>query len=127
MEYADASIDTMPTHEEIVERYENDEIEIRVHRNSARFIYAGVADSLMIKVFHFLIQVYSFPLIILAGIVVPIIMAKYIYILYYFIGLGVLIWLESLMMILVVTNAVLENSELFWDLLERQVIRIQEK
>ena len=26
MEYADASIDTMPTHEEIVERYENDEI-----------------------------------------------------------------------------------------------------
>jgi hypothetical protein len=118
----------IPKHEEIVDRYERNEIEILANKSAARLVYPGLLKgATLARAFHILSTVYSFPLTILAGIVVPIIFGKYIYIRYYLLGFGLITWFEGKLMVTTVTNAVLENPEIYRYLFIRKIILIQEK
>lgn len=113
-------------HRTVVERYKTGEISIDVNTNSALILYAKVSRNPLIKMFNFLVRVYSFPLTIIGVIFTSVFIDRYLYILFYVIGLFAIITLEEHLSRVTTIQSALENQNIFSHLQRQGVIYIRE-
>lgn len=113
-------------HRIVVDKYKNGEISIDVNRSTALHHYARVSRNPLVKLFHFAIRIYSFPLTVVGVIFASIFVDYYLGILYYIVGLFGLITFEDYLSKVSTINSALENQNVFVNLHRRGVIRIRE-
>ncbi len=113
-------------HRMVVERYKMGEISIDVNKNSALILYATVSRNPLIKMFNFLVRVYSFPLTIIGVIFASVFIDRYLYILYYVIGLFAIITLEEHLSRVTTIQSALKNQNTFSHLYRQGVIYIRD-
>jgi len=118
--------DKSTLHRIVVDKYKKGEISIDVNRSSALLHYARVSPNPLVKLFHFAIRVYSFPLTVVGVIFASVFVDHYLYILYYLIGLFGLITFEDYLSKVSTINSVLTNQNIFTNLQRRGVIYIRE-
>jgi hypothetical protein len=113
-------------HRIVVDKYRKGEISIDVNRSSALLHYARVSRNPLVKLFHFAIRIYSFPLTVIGVIFTSVFVDHYLYILYYLVGLFAFITLEDYLSQASTINSALENQNVFVNLHRRGVIHIRE-
>jgi hypothetical protein len=113
-------------HRIVVDKYRKGEISIDVNRSTALNHYARVSQNPLVKLFHFAIRIYSFPLTVVGVIFTSIFVDHYIYILYYLIGLFGFISFEDYLSKVSTINSALANQNVFVNLHRRGVICIRE-
>jgi len=113
-------------HRIVVDKYRKGEISIGVNSSSALLHYARVSRNPLVKLFHFAIRVYSFPLTVIGVIFASVFVEHYLYILYYLIGLFGLITFEDYLSKATTINSALINQNVFINLHRRGVIYIRE-
>lgn len=113
-------------HKIVVDKYRKGEISIDVNRSTALNHYARVSQNPLVKLFHFAIRIYSFPLTVVGVIFTSIFVDHYIYILYYLIGLFGFISFEDYLSKVSTINSALANQNVFVNLHRRGVICIKE-
>lgn len=113
-------------HKIMVEKYQKGEISIDVNRNSALLMYSQVSRNPLIKLFHFFIRVYSFPLTILGVVFASVFLDQYLFILYYVVGLFGFISLEEYLSMVTTVNSVLDNQHVFSKLQRRGIIHVRD-
>ena len=111
-------------HDELFDAFENGTVSIVVHRNAARHIYAQIPGFGPLKLFWRFINLLTCLLI--PATIFFIIKGTYIWILYYFIGFTVLMWLERKMMIVAVTSFALKDAVAYRTFLDAGVIMLRE-
>ena len=118
--------DRATLHKIVVEKYKNGQISIGVNRSSSLLLYSKVSHNPLIKIFNFLIRIYSFPLTIVGVIFSSVFVDSYMYILFYVIGLFVLIAAEGYLSEATTINSALTNQNIFSNLQRRGVIYIRD-
>jgi hypothetical protein len=118
--------DKSTLHRIVVDKYRKGEISIDVNRSSALLHYARVSRNPLVKLFHFAIRIYSFPLTVIGVIFTSVFVDHYLYILYYLVGLFAFITLEDYLSQASTINSALENQNVFVNLHRRGVIHIRE-
>ena len=118
--------DRATLHKIVVEKYKNGQISIGVNRSSSLLLYSKVSHNPLIKIFNFLIRIYSFPLSIVGVIFSSVFVDSYMYILFYVIGLFVLIAAEDYLSEATTINSALTNQNIFSNLQRRGVIYIRD-
>ncbi len=118
--------DRATLHKIVVEKYKNGQISIGVNRSSSLLLYSKVSHNPLIKIFNFLIRIYSFPLTIVGVIFSSVFVDSYMYILFYVIGLFVLIAAEDYLSEATTINSALTNQNIFSNLQRRGVIYIRD-
>ena len=113
-------------HRIVVDKYRKGEISIGVNSSSALLHYARVSRNPLVKLFHFAIRVYSFPLTVIGVIFASVFVEHYLYILYYLIGLFGLITFEDYLSKATTIDSALINHNVFNNLHRRGVIYIRE-
>ncbi|MBN2515353.1 MAG: hypothetical protein JXC33_04900 [Deltaproteobacteria bacterium] len=113
-------------HRIVVDKYRKGELSIDVNRSTALLHYARVSPNPLVKLFHFAIRIYSFPLTVVGVIFASIFADHYIYILYYLVGLFGFITFEDYLSKVSTINSALENQNVFVNLHRRGVICIRE-
>jgi hypothetical protein len=109
---------------EVADKYPKRQVAIGVRRNPALSIYHRISSNPLVKLFQLALKMYTFPLTIVAAIVVPAVMHEYFYILYYFVVLFLLILLEDQVLRHVVVKETLRNPSLFDYFYEKGVINV---
>lgn len=84
-----------PLYDDVLEKYRDGQVSIGVHRSSARFIYFTLSSNPLVKLFHSIITIYSFPLTAIVAIVIFIVIHRYLYILYYLVGFFIFLAVED--------------------------------
>lgn len=118
--------DRSTLHRIVVDKYRKGEISIDVNRSTALNHYARVSQNPLVKLFHFAIRIYSFPLTVVGVIFASVFVDHYLYILYYLIGLFGLITFEDYLSKVTTIHSVLTNQNVFTNLQRRGVIYIRE-
>jgi hypothetical protein len=118
--------DKSTLHRIVVDKYRKGTISIGVNSSSALLHYARVSQNPLVKLFHFAIRVYSFPLTVVGVIFASVFVDHYLYILYYLIGLFGLITFEDHLSKVTTINSALTNHNVFSNLQRRGVIYVRE-
>jgi len=113
-------------HRLVVEKYMRGQVAIDVNTSSALLVYSMVSRNPLIKLFHFVIRVYSFPLTIVAVIFASVFVERYVYVLCYVVGLFGLVGAETYLSKIATVTSVLENQRVFSSLQRRGVIFIRD-
>ncbi|HEU19837.1 MAG TPA: hypothetical protein ENO00_10780 [Deltaproteobacteria bacterium] len=113
-------------HRTVVERYKTGEISIDVNKSSALMLYARVSRNPLIKMFNLFVRVYSYPLTIIGVIFASVFIDRYLYILFYVIGLFGTITLEEHLSRVATIHSALENQNIFSHLQRHGVIYVRE-
>jgi hypothetical protein len=118
--------DRATLHKIVVEKYRRGQVSIGVNRSSSLLLYPGISENPMVKMFNFIVRVYSFPLTIIGVIFGSVFTDNYLFVLCYIIGLFCLIYAEDYLSEVTTINSVLANQKVFSNLQRRGVIYIKD-
>jgi hypothetical protein len=107
-------------------RHENGEILIDVNKSSSLRSYAKLSNNPMVKLFHSLVYLCSHPLVILLVVIFLLIKGQFLFVLYYVVGLFVVIVLENYLMQKITVSSAMKNKSAFDELYRKGVIKIRE-
>lgn len=110
----------------VVERLKSGEISIDVDKSSSLRSYAKLSKNPLIKLLHSIVYLYSHPLTIICVLLFLLVMGEFLFILYYGVGLTILLLLENYIVKKVTISSVLKNKSVFDELYKNGVIKIKE-
>ncbi|OPX37809.1 MAG: hypothetical protein B1H13_12250 [Desulfobacteraceae bacterium 4484_190.3] len=118
--------DRATLHKIVVEKYRRGQISIDVNRSSSLLLYPRISQNPLVKIFNFIVRVYSFPLTIIGVIFASVFTDNYLFVLCYIIGLFCLISAEDYLSEVTTINSVLTNQKVFSNLQRRGVIYVRD-
>ena len=110
----------------VVDRLKNGEISIDVDKSSSLRFYARLSENPLIKLFHSIIYLLSHPFTIICVLIFLLIIGEFLFLLYYGLGLVILLALEDYLVKRVTLSSVLKNKSVFDELYKSGVIKIRE-
>jgi hypothetical protein len=110
----------------VVERLKSGEISIDVDKSSSLRSYAKYSNNPFIKLFHRIVYIFSHPITIISVLIFLLFMGEFFFILYYAVGLTILLVLENYLVKKVTITSVLKNKSVFDELYKNGVIKIKE-
>ena len=110
----------------VVDRLRNGEISIDVDKSSSLRSYARLSKNPFLKLFHSTVYVFSHPFTIIGVLIFLLLMGEFFFILYYAVGLVILLILEDYIVRKVTLSSVLKNKSVFDELYKHGVIKVKE-
>jgi len=111
-------------HDIVVTRYRKGELVIGVNKSSMLNNYAQLSENPLVKLFHCIVCLYTFPGTIIGVIVLLACHGKFLSIGFYLGGLVALMALEQHISHKITINRALKNQDVFSDLVKRGIIRV---
>lgn len=113
-------------HDIVVENYNKGHVIIGVNKSSLLATYSKLSRNPLIKVFHFIVYLYTFPITIVGVIGVLAYYHQFLYLAGFLGGLVVLLVLEHHLSHKITIDSALKNSHTFSDLVKRGVITVRD-
>ncbi len=113
-------------HEIVVEKYRKGQISIRLNRSCLLSNYSQVSNNPLVKIFHFFVWLYSFPLTIVAVSAFFLYSRQFVCLAYYGAGLIALLAIERYISQRVTIGRALSNRQIFSYLVKKGVITIRD-
>ena len=110
----------------VVDRLRNGEITIDVDKSSSLRSYARLSENPLIKLLHTVVYLFSHPITIIGIVIFLLVMGEFFFILYYAVGLIILLILEDYLVKKVTILSALKRKSVFDELYKNGVIKIKE-
>ncbi len=109
----------------VARKYRTGQAKIAVDRGLSLLSYSKFTRNPLLKLFHFIVVVYSFPLTVLCAIGFLFLREQYLFIAFYLMGLFLLIASEITILRRITINSAMNDEGVFNDLYRKGVIRIR--
>ncbi|MCK9274902.1 MAG: hypothetical protein M0P57_07420 [Syntrophales bacterium] len=113
-------------HDVVVEKYRRGQVMIRFNRGCLLTNYSRISNNPLIKLFHLVVWLYSFPLTIAAALIYFLYFRQFTGLIYYAIGLIILLSLERYVSQKVTIRKALSNRNSFAYLLKKGIITVRD-
>ncbi|MBN2178550.1 MAG: hypothetical protein JW743_03905 [Deltaproteobacteria bacterium] len=110
----------------VIDRLKNGEITIDVDKSSSLRTYARLSENPFIKLLHTTVYIFSHPFTIIGVVIFLLVMGEFFFILYYAVGLTILLVLEDYLVKKVTLLSALKKKSVFDELYKNGVIKIKE-
>jgi hypothetical protein len=110
----------------VIDRLKNGEITIDVDKSSSLRTYARLSENPFIKLLHTTVYIFSHPFTIIGVVIFLLVMGEFFFILYYAVGLTILLVLEDYLVKKVTLLSALKKRSVFDELYKNGVIKIKE-
>ena len=110
----------------VVDRLKNGEITIDVDKSSSLRSYARLSENPFVKLLHTTVYLFSHPVTIIGVVIFLLVMREFFFILYYAVGLTLLLVLEDYIVKKVTILSALKRKSVFDELYKNGVIKIKE-
>ena len=110
----------------VVDRLRNGEVTIDVDKSSSLRSYARLSENPLIKLLHTVVYLFSHPITIIGVVIFLRVMGEFFFILYYAVGLIILLILEDYLVKKVTILSALKKKSVFDELYKNGVIKIKE-
>jgi fatty-acid desaturase len=113
-------------HDVMVEKYRKGQVTIGVNRSFLLTTYSQLSGNPLVKVFHLIVCLYTFPITIVGVVGVLAYYHRFLWIAGYLGGVIVLLALEQYLSHKITINSALKNHHTFSDLVKRGIIKIKD-